>query len=860
MDWTDLLDRLEQGESVSGSIGGRGQAAGLGHAFFLRLLEAYSRDSAVVLRLGRHWKKIARSASDPAWAYRAGGVYERTRGRYRDSANAFLEAGKRAGSRVDREAFAIGAIDSLAKCKAVEEAESLAQRIARRLRRLGEPGLAARAELNLGNVLIYQDRMDEARRVLARAAPVLKESGFALEAASAKVGLSSTHLFGGNPREAQALASEVLDESAQNDWEYLGQLAEVNLALAHLVTNRAEVAHRDLESLAQKMAGSPVDLDRIREYQGDALLQLNMWAEAEEVYAELVAHDTGRPALAEANIRLGLAEALAAQDRPEAGQVFQQARRLYARIGNRPWQAACLVGMAARLKGGQRMGLLAEAERLAHGSPAQLTRVLLAQTAAGIDRLDEVRKLIRRHGYLGLEWQVHWLAAQRSNSPGLHFRRMFAAMRNGRLAQRSAAARLAFTKDKGAALQAYLGWLLSRPNARRVREAADAVMQMRSVTLIDEIMNSAVLPEAVVTTLAAARQEIESTVEIDTPGHTRSALAPATTLNRAHSIASRALLSLDLAVADHRANADAGWIIAETDRGLYAMKGADCHLLTQIRPDLAQLVRFLNYEVTSPLTNPSASAEPSLKLAADVAEILSPIWRSEAEWVCPDGLGWRIPWTLCSLAAGHRQEWGVALHPRMTSTGCDSIGPDSRVLLWLGTVNDLPWARKEIDAVAGRFRHVRLASTAKEARESLQDEFDVVHVVSHAVHRTQNPMLSSVLFPDGHIPAFEIAQSKLRTRLATLSACDTGALSLANRQEPDGLVRAFVGRGAQAVVASQWPLDDEAAYRQFDAFFDSVIDGNDIKSSLLLARCICRDWKVHPYYWAGLGLYTGNKQ
>lgn len=859
MDWTELLDQWEQGQA-GGRLGRRGTADGLGQAFFLRLMESYSRDPAGVLRLGRHWKRVAHAASDAAWAYRAAGVYERTRGRFRASANAFLQAGRLADDPVNREAFAIGAIDSLAKCRAVEEAEELAKRIARRLRRLDQPALAARAELNLGNVLLYQDRMDDARKVLARAIPALIEGGFALEAASAKLGLSSTHLFGGSPREALALATNLVEEAAENDWEYLGQLAELNLALAHIITNRAELAHRDLESLAPKMEGSHVDLDRIREYQADALLQLNMWSEAEELYADLSLSNRGRPALAQANILLGWAQALAVQNRPACRAVFNQARRQYARIGNKPWQAACLLGMAEGLRGRRRMALLQEAERLAEGSPAHLVRVLLAQCAAGVDRLAEATKLVHRYGYLGLEWQTHWLAAQSARNPGPHFRRMFAALRNGRLAQRSAAARLAFTKDKGAALQAYLGWLLSDPNPKRVREAADAVMQMRSVTLIDEIMNSSVLPASVVASLNAARQEIESTVEVETPGASRSTLAPTTTLSRAHSVATRALLSLDLAIADHQGQADSGWIIAETDRGVFAMKGNECHLLTRQPDEFARLVRFLNFEVTSPLTSASSVADPTMRVAREVAKVLSPVWDSDAEWVCPDGLGWRIPWSLCSWAAGHKREWGVALHPRMTETDCAPIDAESRVLVWMGHVTDLAWARKEVDAVAARFQHVTVAKTADEARASMDNEYDVVHVVSHAVHRAQNPMMSAVIFPDGQVPAFEISQSRLRTRLATLSACDTGALSLVNRQEPDGLVRAFVGRGARTVVASQWPLDDEAAYRQFNAFFEAVVDKNDVKSSLLRARCICRDWNEHPYYWAGLALYTGNKQ
>jgi len=133
----------------------------------------------------------------------------------------------------------------------------------------------------------------------------------------------------------------------------------------------------------------------------------------------------------------------------------------------------------------------------------------------------------------------------------------------------------------------------------------------------------------------------------------------------------------------------------------------------------------------------------------------------------------------------------------------------------------------------------------------------VVHVVSHAVHRPRNPALSTIEFPDGPVFSHEIARSRLKVRLATLSACETGSVSIASRSEPDGIARAFLARGAQSVIASQWPLDDEAAYRQFNLFFDALIDGYPITEALHGARVACRDWRAHPYYWGALALYAG---
>ena len=52
-------------------------------------------------------------------------------------------------------------------------------------------------------------------------------------------------------------------------------------------------------------------------------------------------------------------------------------------------------------------------------------------------------------------------------------------------------------------------------------------------------------------------------------------------------------------------------------------------------------------------------------------------------------------------------------------------------------------------------------------------------------------MFSSLEFCDDAIYATDIALSGAKVGLVTLSACDTGTMSLVTREEPDGLARAF---------------------------------------------------------------------
>ena len=118
-------------------------------------------------------------------------------------------------------------------------------------------------------------------------------------------------------------------------------------------------------------------------------------------------------------------------------------------------------------------------------------------------------------------------------------------------------------------------------------------------------------------------------------------------------------------------------------------------------------------------------------------------------------------------------------------------------------------------------------------------------------------MFSSLEFGDDAIYATDIALSGAEVGLVTLSACDTGTMSLVTREEPDGLARAFLACGAYHVVASAWPLDDEAAALAYGSFYQGLTDGLSVKQALKGARAKVRDWRPHPYFWGALTLYRG---
>ena len=76
---------------------------------------------------------------------------------------------------------------------------------------------------------------------------------------------------------------------------------------------------------------------------------------------------------------------------------------------------------------------------------------------------------------------------------------------------------------------------------------------------------------------------------------------------------------------------------------------------------------------------------------------------------------------------------------------------------------------------------------------------------------------------DGILTALEVAELNLAgTRLAVLSACDTGLGKPAGGEGLLGLQRAFAVAGAQTVVASLWQVDDQATATLMTEFYNNL--------------------------------------
>lgn len=157
------------------------------------------------------------------------------------------------------------------------------------------------------------------------------------------------------------------------------------------------------------------------------------------------------------------------------------------------------------------------------------------------------------------------------------------------------------------------------------------------------------------------------------------------------------------------------------------------------------------------------------------------------------------------------------------------------------------------------------------------DEFRVLHFATHGLVTAPNPNCPTTpalvtsfggAGSDGLLSFEEIFELNLDADLIILSACDTaGAVSVeatlaagiqsGGGSELEGLVRAFIGAGGRAVMASHWPVPDEfnSTERLMTEMFRRG-QNQTIGEALGQSRRLLMDEAAtsHPFYWSAFAV------
>ena len=197
----------------------------------------------------------------------------------------------------------------------------------------------------------------------------------------------------------------------------------------------------------------------------------------------------------------------------------------------------------------------------------------------------------------------------------------------------------------------------------------------------------------------------------------------------------------------------------------------------------------------------------------------------------------------------------------------------TRVLAMAPVTDGLPGTRAEVQAIArlrGNEATVLLGSSAtRQAMQAALPDYDMLHLATYGVLNRRSPLFSYVeLAPsgmdDGRLEVHDIYGLPMRAWLVVLSACQTGIGSGMRSDVPAGdewvgVSRAFLLAGAQRVVATLWPVSDDASAELMTWFHAGLASGQGTAAALAQAqrRAIADPRMSNPFYWSGYTLAGG---
>ena len=177
----------------------------------------------------------------------------------------------------------------------------------------------------------------------------------------------------------------------------------------------------------------------------------------------------------------------------------------------------------------------------------------------------------------------------------------------------------------------------------------------------------------------------------------------------------------------------------------------------------------------------------------------------------------------------------------------------------------LPGTIEEVKLISKEFRsRTFLKSKATEENFKLEiQNSDVLHLAMHTVINDDSPLQSFLVFDntedkkeDGRLTASEILNLRLNSRLAVLSACNTGSGVIREGEGIMGLARSFIQAGCPNLILNLWAMDDNFGKEIINDFYLGVNTGMTLSESIQKAKIkhLEKSGKLasHPHYWAGV--------
>ncbi len=192
---------------------------------------------------------------------------------------------------------------------------------------------------------------------------------------------------------------------------------------------------------------------------------------------------------------------------------------------------------------------------------------------------------------------------------------------------------------------------------------------------------------------------------------------------------------------------------------------------------------------------------------------------------------------------------------------------------WSNTLEPLPHSAREARHLQSLFgERNALVFTERDAtyrnlfRRDVR-QANILHLATHGYFSDANPenvgFILSAFDRDGapqqgFVTLTDIFSHTFDNQLVVISGCETAMGQSLNGEGLQGLARAFIARGAKNVIATLWPVADDAAAEFMKVFYFELKQGVGIAESLRRTQAALYNSEAysHPFYWAPYVHYT----
>ncbi len=184
----------------------------------------------------------------------------------------------------------------------------------------------------------------------------------------------------------------------------------------------------------------------------------------------------------------------------------------------------------------------------------------------------------------------------------------------------------------------------------------------------------------------------------------------------------------------------------------------------------------------------------------------------------------------------------------------------------------LPGAEEEVKNISNTVTaDIYLDSAASEANfKALASDYSVLHLAMHTIMDDENPMYSKLAFTrnfsdttqDHDLFTYEIYNLPLNADMVVLSSCSSGFGKMQKGEGMMSMARGFIYAGCPSIVMTLWQVSDLSSAELMSNFYENLKKGSSKKKALRQAKIdyinSSDNLKANPYFWSAFLMVGDN--